>query len=102
LIYIATSTCKGQPTPEREWAVRDRILARAVTLLSGDGGVGKSILALHLGIAAVLGRDWLAPCRRSGPCSGSSAKMTNPRSTVAWQGWSNITARPSLTWPTCI
>jgi RecA-family ATPase/5S rRNA maturation endonuclease (ribonuclease M5) len=70
LVFIDIVTWQGQPIPEREWAVRDRIPARAVTLLSGDGGVGKSILALHLGIAAVLGRDWLGTMPEIGPVLG--------------------------------
>ena len=70
LVFIDIVTWQGQPIPEREWAVRDRIPARAVTLLSGDGGVGKTILALHLGVATVLGRDWLGTMPEPGPVLG--------------------------------
>ncbi len=38
-----------------------------VTLLSGEGGVGKSILALHLAVATTLGRDWLGAMPTPGP-----------------------------------
>ena len=38
----------GVPVPPRDWAVQDRIARRNVTLLSGEGGVGKSILILQL------------------------------------------------------
>jgi RecA-family ATPase len=47
------------PVPKREWAVHNRIPARNVTLLSGEGAIGKSLLALHLSVAAVLARDWI-------------------------------------------
>src|SRR4051812_16943118 len=45
--------------PAREWGVHDRFPRRAVALLSGHGGAGKSLLLLQLSVAHVLGRDWL-------------------------------------------
>src|SRR5262249_4421085 len=53
------SNWKDQPVPERQWTVKDRIPANNVTLLSGEGSVGKSILSLQLATAGILGRDWL-------------------------------------------
>lgn len=50
---------EGLPVPEREWLVPDLIPARNVTLLYGDGGTGKSLLALQLAVAVALGRPWL-------------------------------------------
>jgi RecA-family ATPase len=47
--------------------VRDRVPLKNVTLLSGEGGVGKSILALHLAAATTLGRDWLGALPMPGP-----------------------------------
>jgi RecA-family ATPase len=44
--------------PEREWAVPDRFPLRDVSLMSGEGGVGKSISIMQLGAAHVLARDW--------------------------------------------
>ncbi|MCK0195756.1 bifunctional DNA primase/polymerase [Ancylobacter sp. 6x-1] len=41
------SDLAGHPVPERRWLVRDLIPARTVTLLGGDGGTGKSLLAKH-------------------------------------------------------
>lgn len=38
-----------------------------VTLLSGESGVGKSIVSLHLAMATVLGRDWLSALPTPGP-----------------------------------
>jgi RecA-family ATPase len=59
LPFINIAEWQDQPVPERQWTVVDRIPASSVTLLSGEGSVGKSILALQLATAIVLGRDWL-------------------------------------------
>jgi len=56
--------------PERQWLVPDMIPMHNVTMLSGDGGVGKSIVALQLMVACALGRRWLGkqtrPCKTFG------------------------------------
>ena len=50
---------QDQPIPQRRWLV-DGILARgSVTLLTGDGGIGKSLLMQQLMTAIALGGDWL-------------------------------------------
>jgi RecA-family ATPase len=41
--------------PERNWYIEGMIPGRQVTLLSGDGGTGKSLLAYQVGIAGALG-----------------------------------------------
>lgn len=45
--------------PGRRWIVPGLIPAGTVTLLTGNGGEGKSLLAAQLGICAVTGRSWL-------------------------------------------
>jgi len=55
------------PIPPREWLVHDRIPARNVTLLSGEGAIGKSILLLQLSVATELGRDWIGTLPNQGP-----------------------------------
>jgi RecA-family ATPase len=57
--WINMSNWDSEPTPKRDWTVQDRIPARQVTLLSGEGAVGKSIVELHLCAAHTLARDWL-------------------------------------------
>lgn len=41
------------------WAIEGIVPANGVTILSGDSGVGKTWLAVDLGIAYALGRKWL-------------------------------------------
>jgi RecA-family ATPase len=67
LPFIDIAAWDGATVPEREWVVQDRVPLRNVTLLSGEGGVGKSIVSLHLAVATVLGRDWLSALPTPGP-----------------------------------
>ncbi|MBX5017482.1 MULTISPECIES: bifunctional DNA primase/polymerase [Rhizobium] len=48
---------EGKEVPPREWFIADWIPHRQVTILSGDGGVGKSLLALQFGAASALAVD---------------------------------------------
>jgi RecA-family ATPase len=57
----------GLPVPPRVWHVPDLVPASAPTLLTGDGGVGKSVLALQLAAATVAGLDWIGVTPRQGP-----------------------------------
>jgi RecA-family ATPase len=52
---INAASLEGKPVPVREWLIRDLIPAKNVTLLYGDGGTGKSLLALQAAAAVVLG-----------------------------------------------
>jgi RecA-family ATPase len=53
--------------PEREWVVLNRVPLNNVTLLSGEGSVGKTILSLQLCVATVLARDWISAMPDPGP-----------------------------------
>lgn len=55
------------PPSQREWAVPGCILKRQVTMLYGEGAIGKSILALQLAGATVLAREWLGCKPEPGP-----------------------------------
>ena len=59
------------PIPPRDWAVAERVPAGHVTLLSGEGAIGKSLLLLQLSAAHVLGRDWIGTL----PTLGSALYM---------------------------
>lgn len=55
-----------EPKP-RQWIVQERIPDRNVTLLSGQGGVGKTLLMQQLAVATVLARDWIGVVPEPGP-----------------------------------
>ena len=58
LTLIDAGSFQGRGVPAREWNVEGLIPARTVTLLSGDGGVGKSLLALQLCVSTALSSSW--------------------------------------------
>lgn len=53
-LTVSAATFHGKPIPPREWLVRDWIPGREVTLLYGDGGTGKSLVALQLAVSVAL------------------------------------------------
>jgi RecA-family ATPase len=67
LPMINVTLWEGVSPPERRWIVRNRIPARNVTLFSGEGGVGKTLLTMQLAVATVLGRDWIGELPEPGP-----------------------------------
>lgn len=50
----------GKTPPERDWLIPSVLMRRTITLLSGDGGVGKSLLCLQLQVAAAICKPWLS------------------------------------------
>jgi RecA-family ATPase len=58
----------GAPAPEREWLIEGVVPFENVTLLSGDGGLGKTILSLMQGTALSTRTDWLGFKSMQGPC----------------------------------
>ncbi len=48
----------GVPVPEREWVVQGWLPSPAVTLLYGDGGVGKTLLSQQLMTSAAVQKPW--------------------------------------------
>jgi RecA-family ATPase len=63
---------EGIPVPPRLWHVQDLIPARTVTMLGGDGGVGKSTLAMQLAIATAAEQSWIG-CQ---VCSGRALYLS--------------------------
>ncbi|AFL52164.1 RecA-family ATPase [Sinorhizobium fredii] len=60
LATFSVADFAGKPLPEREFLDgRHLFPARNVTLLQGDGGTGKSLLAMQLAMAVAVGGTWL-------------------------------------------
>lgn len=57
--FFPASDLAGRAVPSRKWLVRGLVPSRTVTLLGGDGGTGKSLLALQLAHAVATGGRWL-------------------------------------------
>ncbi|MDZ7907130.1 MAG: AAA family ATPase [Gemmobacter sp.] len=57
--FFSAATLQGCEVPERQWLVPELVPCRSVTLLYGDGGTGKSLLALQLAACVATGRRWL-------------------------------------------
>jgi len=55
------------PEPQRKWIVEDVIPDETLTLVTGDGGIGKTTLILQLGVAMRIEGDWLGMRVRQGP-----------------------------------
>ena len=62
------------PVPKREWLVPDLIPMRKVTALYGDGGTGKTLLAMQLMVARAVGRPFLGLEVRQGRVYGLLAE----------------------------
>jgi RecA-family ATPase len=64
---IDPTTLAGKPIKPRRWIVEDWVPVGHVTLIYGDGGLGKSLIAQQLMTAAATGKGWLGlpvtPCR---------------------------------------
>ncbi len=56
---VDVSQLANVPVKPREWTVPDLVPRKHVTLLTGHGGVGKSLLALQLAAAVAMGKLWL-------------------------------------------
>jgi RecA-family ATPase len=64
--FFSAAEWQGKPVPAREWLCEGLIPMRNVTLLGGDGGTGKSLLALQLGVAVASGGMWIGKPVRNG------------------------------------
>lgn len=66
LIPVSPADWHGKPVPPRQWYVPGLVPMRQVTLLYGDGGVGKSLLALQIAAAGALATETVGLVPRTG------------------------------------
>lgn len=72
---VRASDFAAQEKPERQFLVPDLVPHKNVTLLAGDGGTGKSLLAMQLAVATVAERRWIGQhVLRCGPVLYFSAE----------------------------
>lgn len=94
LVFLEPAEWAGEPVPEQQWLVHNRIPRPAVTILSGDGGTGKSLIALQLASANIRGADWLgAIVEEPGPAIFYTAEEPND---VLHRRLSQITQRQGI------
>lgn len=65
--FVDVRKWQDQPVPAQEWGVPGRVPRRNVTLLSGEGGVGKTLTLVHLSVAVERGKEWLGATPTQGP-----------------------------------
>lgn len=65
--FFSAARLNGKTVPPRQWLVPDLIPSRTVTLLGGDGGTGKSLLAKLLAVACATSGPWIGLPVESGP-----------------------------------
>jgi RecA-family ATPase len=75
LTLVCPTAWQDRPIPPRQWLATDRIIANDAIILSGDGGGGKTTIALQLAVSVAgdLG-DWLGTTCRTGPVLFFSAE----------------------------
>jgi archaellum biogenesis ATPase FlaH len=60
LTFLDPTDWHGKPIPAREWYAADLVPLRQVTIVNGDGGVGKSLFTLQLAAAGAMRVDTMS------------------------------------------
>ena len=64
--FYSAASLKGKTVPPRQWLVPDLVPQKTVTLFSGDGGTGKSLLALQMAVAVAAQTAWIGKAVNNG------------------------------------
>lgn len=73
-VFFSAAELANLCVPDRDWLVEGLIPIGTVTMLSGDGGVGKSLLALQLAAAVALNGRWVGQAVAGGRAMFISAE----------------------------
>jgi AAA domain len=106
LTTITPSAWRGTPIPPMRWLALHRIPAGDVTILSGDGGGGKTTIALQLAVAVtqdlrILGIG-LAPPAKPDPFFFSAPRSPRTKFAAASTASPETAASILTIWKTCI
>jgi RecA-family ATPase len=67
LVSVSPTGWADQPVPVHDWLVRELVPMKKVTLLYGDGGTGKTLLAMQLAVCVACDRHFLGqPTKKGG------------------------------------
>jgi RecA-family ATPase len=76
---VSAASWADKTIPERRWVVLGRLLRGSVAILSGDGGIGKTTIALQAAVGVVLNLGWLnGVVMEQGPVLFSTAEEDEP------------------------
>jgi hypothetical protein len=78
LSFVDFSSWKIEDPPEREWGLDEKFAMRTVGMFSGEGGTGKSLLALQLALGHAITYEWLGIGARPGSFIYLSAEDDAP------------------------
>jgi RecA-family ATPase len=79
LALVSPAAWRGKPLPDMRWLATNRIPSADATILSGDGGGGKTTVALQLAVSVEAGLgDWLGAVCESGPVIFFSGEEPEP------------------------
>ena len=96
------------PVPDREWLLQDWFPSRAVSLLFGPGGVGKTLLVQQLGNCVATGGQFMGIATRQMPvlavlCEDDALEIKRRQLAINdWMGVNEITGtgpRDLFVWP---
>ncbi len=93
-------TWQDKPVPERRFVVPEMIPVHNVTKVSGDGGMGKSLLLMQLLVASALEKRWLGRPTLACRAFGLFARTTRANYTGACSTSVVAMAPNSATWKT--